>query len=329
MDENQSQELADEEREVADRVLGVILDREKEEFERLIAVSESWPDVGPNVLARLRERIAAGESLWWAYDELRKADERAGRNRALLHEVINAGEGELEGMVAARRNEFDESFFTHMAWLVVAKDDAEAEDADELARLQSQLLSLCEAHDQTMEERESMEHAASNIQEMLNTNTIEEMDSKVDAMANEGRIDQATLLSAAKMYNSVKQSQYTKDEVKEVMAHLYFKMQETQHRQQPPVVRILKFLVSIEDPSERSFQMEAAFTPGAEFETESEDFLHCEPEQLLKVIQQVLTAYRNQRAETSSMVGEAAQLMDPTVIQRMTELESEIESRYM
>lgn len=321
-------QLGEEGREMADNVLNALLDRDVNDFERLVAVSSSWPEVGGTVLTRLKERIQNGESLWWAYDELCKADERAARNRELLHEVQQCAEGELEALVASRRNEFDESFFTHVAWLVVARSDNGDDNADALAKLQSQLLSLCEAYDQTEAESESMNEAAGKLQELLSADTVEDMDNKVDAMASEGRIDQATMLSAAKMYNSVKQSEYTRDEVKEVMAHLYFKMQETQHRQQPPIVRILKFLVSIEDPSERQTQMEAAFTPGAELETEKEDYLHCQPQDMLQVVQQVLDAYRKQRGNMS-MAGEAAELMDPSVIQRLEEIESTIQQQFM
>ena len=44
-------------------------------------------------------------------------------------------------------------------------------------------------------------------------------------------------------FNSVKESIYTKDEIKDVMAHLNFKMKETTAAQQPLDVRILKYLL--------------------------------------------------------------------------------------
>ena len=43
---------------------------------------------------------------------------------------------------------------------------------------------------------------------------------------------------------------------------------------QPPEVRILKHLLTIESPAERAEQMRGAFTPGPELETEQQDFLH-------------------------------------------------------
>lgn len=42
---------------------------------------------------------------------------------------------------------------------------------------------------------------------------------------------------------------------------------------QPPEVRILKHILSIEDPMERRSTLEEAFTPGPEMATEKEDYL--------------------------------------------------------
>lgn len=46
------------------------------------------------------------------------------------------------------------------------------------------------------------------------------------------------------------------------MAHLYFKAKESFASQQPPEVRILKHLLSIDDPQQRLVAMEEAFAPG-------------------------------------------------------------------
>ena len=43
---------------------------------------------------------------------------------------------------------------------------------------------------------------------------------------------------------------------------------------QPPEVRILKHLLTLESPAERAEQMRSAFTPGPELGTEQQDFLH-------------------------------------------------------
>lgn len=47
---------------------------------------------------------------------------------------------------------------------------------------------------------------------------------------------------------------------------------------QPPEVRILKQLLSLDDPRQRSDELAAAFQPGPELETNTHDFLStCAP----------------------------------------------------
>lgn len=46
------------------------------------------------------------------------------------------------------------------------------------------------------------------------------------------------------------------------MYHLYMKAKETASRQQPPEVRILKYILTIEDPAELKQAINDAFTPG-------------------------------------------------------------------
>ncbi len=50
------------------------------------------------------------------------------------------------------------------------------------------------------------------------------MDTKLDTMAAQGQLDAALMLTLAKAHNSVKDTDYTREEVKDVMAHLYFKV---------------------------------------------------------------------------------------------------------
>ena len=54
--------------------------------------------------------------------------------------------------------------------------------------------------------------------------SIEEADRKIDGLAAEGRVTPALLLTMAKAYSSVKETDMTKEEVKDIMAHLYFKV---------------------------------------------------------------------------------------------------------
>lgn len=58
----------------------------------------------------------------------------------------------------------------------------------------------------------------------LQVGSLQEMDAKLDSMAQSGALDPALLLTIAKAHTSVKDTDYTREEVKDVMAHLYFKV---------------------------------------------------------------------------------------------------------
>lgn len=66
---------------------------------------------------------------------------------------------------------------------------------------------------------------------VLQVESLQEMDAKIDNMAKSGALDPALLLTLAKAHTSVKDTDYTREEVKDVMAHLYFKVSPAQ----PPV----------------------------------------------------------------------------------------------
>ena len=54
--------------------------------------------------------------------------------------------------------------------------------------------------------------------------SMEAADATIDRLASEGRLDPALLLTMAKAYSAAKETDKTKDEVKDIMAHLYFKV---------------------------------------------------------------------------------------------------------
>ena len=115
---------------------------------------------------------------------------------------------------------------------------------------------------------------------------------------------------------------------------------------QPPEVRILRHLLSMDDPMERVASMDMAFTPGPELTVGQEDLLstcvaspapsspvadarlHSTPERLMVVIEGVLAAYETQRGRTT-MKGQAADMMRPAVIERMRLVQDEVRDKYM
>lgn len=209
-----------------------------------------------------------------------------------------------------------------------ATEDAADTERDALARTAARLISICEAFDEATKDQETLEEAAENFKELLEVETLEEMNQKIEEMSQQGKMDPALVLTAAKAYMSVKESPYVEEEVKDVMAHLYFKMKETMGRQQPKEVRILKFLLAMEDPREIRNGLEEAFTPGPELTTEDEDYLFCEAPALLKTIDAVLDAYEQQQGK-ASITGQAAELMQPEVIEKMKTIKGQIEANFL
>lgn len=157
--------------------------------------------------------------------------------------------------------------------------------------------------------------------------SYEDIDAKVDALAAEGKLDPALLLTTSKMYMSVKESPYTSEEVKDIMAHLYWRVRACRKRVrcaalgaghdcqppiqmrasmaelQPPTVRIMKHVLFIEDPLERRAALEQAFTPGPELTVGAEDQLStCAPRdaRLATGAGAVLTAHSRAHAHSQS-----------------------------
>ncbi len=58
----------------------------------------------------------------------------------------------------------------------------------------------------------------------MQVGSLEEADTKIDDLAATGKLDPALLLTMAKAYAAAKETDKTQEEVKDIMAHLYFKV---------------------------------------------------------------------------------------------------------
>ena len=63
---------------------------------------------------------------------------------------------------------------------------------------------------------------------MLQVNSIEDADRRIDDLASSGQLSPALLLTMAKAYAGARDSSMTREEVKDIMAHLYFKARNNQ-----------------------------------------------------------------------------------------------------
>lgn len=62
--------------------------------------------------------------------------------------------------------------------------------------------------------------------------------------------------------------------MKDILYHLYVTARGNLQRLMPKEVRILKYLLSIEDPEEQVSALQDAFTPGDELEGTDVDYLY-------------------------------------------------------
>lgn len=62
--------------------------------------------------------------------------------------------------------------------------------------------------------------------------------------------------------------------MKDILYHLYVTARGNLQRLMPKEVRILKYLLSIEDPQEQMSALRDAFTPGEELEGTDVDYLY-------------------------------------------------------
>jgi hypothetical protein len=330
--------------EMFDKLINIFRQKNEEEWIGLLASSEKWYDLCDGLFARIEERVEKvdedpavknrdEEELLLArlLRKLKETHARCTNHRDLLEELMEKDDDVLEGFVPSRRGEFTAEFFGYMTHKIErANEMKDLELTANLARIASRVLGIVEQFDEASRDQQLLDNAAENFQELLKVDTIQDMDAKIDELASTGKLDPALMLTAAKAYMSVKESPYVEEEVKDVMVHLYSKMRDTVGRQQPKEVRILKLVLSVDDPIEQRNMLEQAFTPGPELENVdgNEDMLWCTPENMLQTIEVILRT-REQSVVKTSLGGDAARMMTPEIIERMQGLKNLIEDQFM
>lgn len=262
------------------------------------------------------------------YEVLRRSlktlEKEIQRQKELLRTFLETHSTMWESLVVQHRTELNDNFFQFLTDVRDGSIDREVQDG--IATLYTKLLTLCEIHDAVTKDEQIMAAASQEFTDVLNVESLGEAEAKIDKMAAEGRLSPAFMLTMAKAWAGAKESDMTRDEVKDVLAHLYFRARDNMARQQPKEARILKYLLTLEDKVELRTRLTEAFTEAPEYETSTEDYLCTTPDKLLKVVDAVLQAYRTQGR--SPMIKDAAGLMRPDTIKKIEELRAIIMSDY-
>ena len=125
-----------------------------------------------------------------------------------------------------RRASLSSAFFDYLQFSVASLDPVkQAQAREELASAAARLSALVEMHDTAVRDADQLDDSFKRFQELLSgVSSLADMDTKLDALLASGSVDPALLLTTSKMYMSVKESPYTSEEVKDIMAHLYWRV---------------------------------------------------------------------------------------------------------
>lgn len=301
------------------------------DWRRLLAFSEEWVNIRPHFFQRCQERADAEQDpgmkhkLLRLFRKLKEIDDDVQRHNELL-EVIRGAETDISAVVARRRKDFTKEFFMHLHTVAESYYDNPKEQ-NALAKLGNVCLAVVQAYDTASESIEALNAAELKFNDIINSPTLDAACKKIDTLAEKKELDSALMLMLTKAWSASKESNMMKDEVKDILYHLYMTARGNLQRLMPKEIRILKYLLTIEDPDEQLCALKDAFTPGTELEGKDVDSLYTTPEKLFTWIRTVVDAYHFSREGT--LIREARDLMNPKIIQKLEELKKLVQDNFM
>ncbi|KAL3504676.1 hypothetical protein ACH5RR_034517 [Cinchona calisaya] len=301
------------------------------DWRRLLAFSREWDNIRPHFYKRCQDRAdiesdpGMKHKLLRLARKLKEVDEDVQRHDELL-EVTRRSPSEISEIVSKRRKDFTKEFFVHLHTVAESYYDNPTEQ-NEVAKLGNMCLAAVQTYDTAAESIEALNAAELKFQDIINSPSVDAACRKIDNLAEKNQLDSALVLMITKAWSAAKESSMTKDEVKDVLYHLYMTARGNLQRLVPKEIRILKYLLTIEDPEERMSALKDAFTPGEELEGKDVDSLYTTPEQLHTWIRSVVDAYHFSREGT--LIREARDLMSPKVIQKLEELKKLVQDNFL
>ncbi|XP_071702517.1 uncharacterized protein At4g37920 [Rutidosis leptorrhynchoides] len=301
------------------------------DWRKLLAFSKEWDTLRPHFFERCQERADKENDPGMKHTFLRLArklkevDEDVQRHNELLKVLKNAP-SEIGDIVARRRKDFTQEFFMHLHAVAESYHDNEVEQ-NAIAKVGNTCLAAVQAYDTASESIEAINAAELKFQDIINSPSVDAACRKIDNLAQKNQLDSALVLMITKAWSAAKETDMMKDEVKDILYHLYMTARGNLQRLMPKEVRIVKYLLSIEDPERLLCGLKDAFTPGDELEGKDFDNLYTTPEKLHTWIKAVVNAYHFSREGT--LVKEARDLMNPKIIQKMEEIEKLIRDNFL
>ncbi|KAI8014544.1 Uncharacterized protein LOK49_LG05G02892 [Camellia lanceoleosa] len=301
------------------------------DWRRLIAFSKEWDNIRPHFYKRCQDRADSEDDPGMKHKllrlgrKLKEVDDDVQRHNELL-EVIKGAPSEIGEIVARRRKDFTKEFFMHLHTVAESYYDNPTEQ-NAAAKLGNMCLAAVQAYDTASESIEALNAAELKFQDIINSPSVDAACRKIDNLAEKNQLDSALVLMITKAWSAAKESNMMKDEVKDILYHLYTTARGNLQRLMPKEIRIVKYLLTIEDPEEQLCALKDAFTPGEELEGKDVDCLYTTPEKLHTWIKAVVDAYHFSREGT--LIKEARDLMNPKIIKRLEELKKLVQEKFM
>ncbi|GAV59307.1 hypothetical protein CFOL_v3_02838 [Cephalotus follicularis] len=301
------------------------------DWRRLLAFSKEWDDIRPHFYNRCQDRAASEvdpgmkHKLLRFRRKLKEIDEDVQRHNELL-KVIKEAPSDISEIVSRRRKDFTKEFFVHLHTVAESYYNNPTEQ-NAIAKLGNMCLATVQSYDTATESIEALNAAELKFQDIINSPSLDDACRKIDNLSQKNQLDSALLLMITKAWSAAKESNMMKDEVKDILYHLYMTARGNLQRLMPKEIRILKYLLTIEDLEEKLCALKDAFTPGEELEGKEVDSLYTTPEKLHTWIQSIVDAYHFSRE--GSLIREARDLMNPKIVEKLEEMKKLVEKHFM
>ncbi|XP_008236644.1 PREDICTED: uncharacterized protein At4g37920, chloroplastic [Prunus mume] len=315
-----------------DKIIDVFMNEKPraKEWRKLLVFREDWEKYRESFYNRCRTRAdmegdpTMKEKFTSLGRKVKKIDDEMERHSELLKEIQD-NPTDINALVARRRKDFTEEFFRHLNLLSEVYDSLE--DRDAMARLGARCLSAVSAYDNTLEYVETLDTAQAKFDDILNSPSVDVACEKIKSLAKAKELDSSLVLLINSAWASAKESTTMKNEVKDIMYHLYKATKSSLRSIAPKEIKLLKHLLNITDPEERFSALATAFSPGDGPEAKDPKAVYTTPKELHKWIKIMLDAYHLNAEETD--IREAKQMTQPVVIQRLFILKETIEEEYL
>ncbi|KAL6994735.1 hypothetical protein U1Q18_045269 [Sarracenia purpurea var. burkii] len=317
---------------ICDKIIDLFLNEKpkSKEWRKYLVFREEWKKYRDSFYNRCKSRADTEtdsqmkQKLMALSRRVKKIDDEMERHSELLKEVQD-NPTDVNAIVTRRRKDFTEEFFRYLTLLSEVNDSLE--DRDAVARLGARCLSAVSAFDNTLEIVGTLDTAQAKFDDILNSPSVDVACEKIKSLAKAKQLDSSLILLINSAWAAAKESVTMKNEVKDIMYHLYKTTKSSLRSIAPKEIKLLKYLLNITDPEERFSALATAFSPGDEYEAKEKNAIYTTPKELHKWIKIMLDAYHLNKEETD--LREAKQMSQPVVIQRLFILKETIEEEYL